>query len=232
VEVAAGRENTLQIVVRDSGRGFDPSRLRSGRVDAGFGLFSISERLGLIGGRFEIDSAPGKGARFTISAPLTQTDASERAADSRGTGIEEPAEADAGDTIRILLVDDHAIMREGLARLLGNEPGFEIVGQAEDGYAAIQAAERLRPDIVLMDISMPRLNGIDAARVIHRDHPDIRIIGLSLYQEDEQAEEMVAAGAARYISKSGPADELKSAIRTTVRERDMTLARSAAARFN
>jgi PAS domain S-box-containing protein len=232
VEVAEGPENTLQIVVRDSGRGFDPSRLRSGRVDAGFGLFSISERLGLIGGRFEIDSAPGRGARFTISAPLTETDESERAADSRRTGIEAPAEADAGDTIRILLVDDHAIMREGLARLLGNEPGFEIVGQAEDGYAAIQAAERLRPDIVLMDISMPRLNGIDAARIIHRDHPDIRIIGLSLYQEDEQAEEMVAAGAARYISKSGPADELKSAIRTTVRERDVTLARSAAARFN
>ncbi|MRR32496.1 response regulator transcription factor, partial [bacterium] len=112
-----------------------------------------------------------------------------------------------------LLADDHAVMREGLARLLGQETDFEIVGQASDGQEAVEQAGVLLPDVILMDVSMPRMNGLDATRVIHRQHPDISIIGLSLYQEEERAKAMLDAGAAVYLTKSGPPADLKAAIR-------------------
>jgi PAS domain S-box-containing protein len=233
VELSQADESALRVMVSDGGRGFDPAGLRSGTIDSGFGLFSISERVGLIGGRFEMESTPGNGARFIITAPLHPADDAETAPpDRKPVAATQAGPATARAKARVLLVDDHAIMREGLVRLLGNEPDFEIVGQAKDGYDAIEMAGRLQPDVVLMDISMPRLNGIDAARVIHRDHPDMRIIALSLYKEDEQAEEMIDAGAAFYISKSGPATELKEAIRACLRERNQALARRSSARLN
>ena len=94
-----------------------------------------------------------------------------------------------------MLVDDHAVMREGLARLLSQEPDFEVIGQASDGQEAVEKAEALLPEVLLMDISMPRMNGIDATRIIRQRHPSIQIIGLSLYQEEERAREMLDAGA-------------------------------------
>ena len=115
--------------------------------------------------------------------------------------------------IRILLADDHVLMREGLARLLSQEPDMEIVGQAGDGQEAVELAERLLPDVITMDLSMPRLNGVEATRIIHQKHPEMRIIGLSLYTEDERAREMIEAGAVHYLSKAGPPSELKNAIR-------------------
>jgi DNA-binding NarL/FixJ family response regulator len=104
-------------------------------------------------------------------------------------------------------------MREGLARLLSQESDILMVGQAGNGLEAMELAGRIRPDVILMDISMPNLNGVEATRIIHRNHPDIRIIGLSFYTEDERAREMLEAGACCYMTKSGPAQELKSAIR-------------------
>ena len=115
--------------------------------------------------------------------------------------------------IRILLTDDHAVMREGLARLLAQEPDFEVIGQANDGQQAIEKAASLLPDVVLMDISMPVKDGIEATKIIHQQYPNTQIVGLSLYTEDERAKEMLDAGAALYVSKSGPPAELKAAIR-------------------
>jgi DNA-binding NarL/FixJ family response regulator len=120
---------------------------------------------------------------------------------------------------RILLADDHAVMREGLARLLGQEADFEVVGEASDGQDAVLKAGALRPDVILMDISMPVLTGIEATRIIHRHYPGIRIIGLSLYSEEERAREMLEAGAAYYMTKSGPATDLKAAIRACMQDR-------------
>jgi DNA-binding NarL/FixJ family response regulator len=122
--------------------------------------------------------------------------------------------------IRIMLVDDHALMREGLARLLGQEPDFDVVGQVSDGQEAFEKAASLLPQVVLMDISMPRMSGIDATKIIHQRHPDTRVIGLSLYPEEERAKQMLDAGATFYFTKSGPPADLKAAIRACVEKQE------------
>jgi two-component system NarL family response regulator len=119
--------------------------------------------------------------------------------------------------IRVVLVDDHTVVRQGLARLLREEPDMEIVGEASDGESAINLIRAVRPDVVLMDISMPRMNGIEATRIVHSELPDVRIIGLSMFEEDERAAAMRAAGATDYLSKSGPAHAVVDVIRSCSR---------------
>jgi DNA-binding NarL/FixJ family response regulator len=121
-----------------------------------------------------------------------------------------------GRPIRILLADDHPVLREGLASLLAREADMEVVGQAGDGQEALALALQLVPDVILMDINMPRMDGIKATRLIYQEHPDIRIIGLSLFEETESARIMRHAGAVDYLSKSGTAANIIAAIRTSM----------------
>jgi DNA-binding NarL/FixJ family response regulator len=115
--------------------------------------------------------------------------------------------------VRVLLVDDSQVIRDGLTRVLQGHRDIDIVGQAVDGVQAVDMALRLRPDVILMDISMPGLNGIEATRHIRRQLPDVRIIGLSTYSEDEFASAMVGAGASDYLSKTAMLASLVSKIR-------------------
>ncbi len=216
------RDDRILIVVSDEGIGFDPTRVRAvGGSTGGFGLFSIRERIHLLGGEMVIDSAPGKGTRITLTAPSPAAgDAAGRAPAERDLTISLSTTpqriAHAGETenkIRVVLVDDHIVMRQGLARLLQEAPDMEIVGEASDGEAAVHLVRQTLPHVVLMDISMPGMNGIQATQIIHAELPDIRIIGLSMFEEGEQAAAMRAAGAAEYLTKSGPSDAIIHAIR-------------------
>jgi DNA-binding NarL/FixJ family response regulator len=101
--------------------------------------------------------------------------------------------------------------------MLGNEPDIEIIGSAGDGQEAVDLSDKLLPDVVLMDTSMPKLNGIEATRIIHNNHPEICIIGLSMFEEVERAQAMREAGAADYVTKSGAAEKLMSAIRAAIK---------------
>jgi PAS domain S-box-containing protein len=208
----------LRIMVSDSGAGFDAGGVLSGRNGGkGLGLFSIHERIGLFGGHLEVESSPGSGSTFSLIAPLVRnTIQTASNLQCRNIGKQETVPNDG--KIRILLVDDHSVVREGLAQMLGAEDDFIVVGQAEDGQKAIEKADELHPEIVLMDVSMPNVDGITATKAIVQQHPDIRVIGLSLYKQEERAKEMLAAGASFYISKSAPASELKEAIRSCARE--------------
>ena len=114
---------------------------------------------------------------------------------------------------RVLLVDDHRLMREGLQALLAEEKDIEVVGQAGNGVEAVEKAESLRPDVVVMDVLMPVMDGVEAARQISAKHPDMRIIGLSMFDEADMARKMLQAGAFTYLPKAGPAKELLAAIR-------------------
>ena len=114
--------------------------------------------------------------------------------------------------VRILIADDHRIVRAGLAGLLGSRPELDVVGLASDGEEAVEFAGRLRPDVVVMDVTMPRLNGIEATRVLQRNCPSIRIVGLSMHDSPEMADAMREAGAAAYVTKGGPPEELIAAI--------------------
>jgi two-component system response regulator NreC len=116
-------------------------------------------------------------------------------------------------TIRILLADDHTLMRSGIKALLEDEPDIAIVGEAEDGREAVKLAHMLRPNLVLMDIAMPLLNGLEATRQIKREHPEIKILVLTMYEHEEYFRQVLEAGASGYIIKRAAASELVAAIR-------------------
>lgn len=131
------------------------------------------------------------------------------ATDATGsTGAEPPSRL-----VRVLVVDDHAILREGIASLLSMEPDLQIVGQACDGIQAVEMALALRPDVVIMDVTLPRLNGPQATALIMRGLPQTRVIGLSMHQGQEMEEIMLRAGACAYLTKDGSDRALVEAIR-------------------
>jgi len=117
-------------------------------------------------------------------------------------------------TIRLLLVDDHAVVRSGLRMLLDNEPDVEIVGEAGTAREALDSVLDLKPDIVLMDIGLPDMSGIDAAREIKRVRPETAIVALTIHEDEEYFFKMLEAGASGYVPKRAAPEELLTAIRT------------------
>lgn len=121
------------------------------------------------------------------------------------------------DPIKILLVDDHAVVRSGLRMLLEAQKDLEIVGEAETGRQALERVSHLQPHLVLMDVQMPDMNGIEATRAIKTGYPQVMILALTMYEDDQYFFEMLRAGASGYVPKRAAPDELLSAIRTVSR---------------
>ncbi len=120
-------------------------------------------------------------------------------------------------TITVLLADDHALIREGLRLVLETDEGIEVVGEAENGRRAVGETKRLQPDVVLLDLSMPLLNGVEAARQIARDVPATKVLILSSYSDDQHVQQAIEAGAAGYLMKESASRDLLRAIRETSR---------------
>jgi two-component system response regulator NreC len=116
--------------------------------------------------------------------------------------------------IRVLLAEDHTIVRQGLRSLLDDEADIEIVGEAEDGQQAIELAQRLLPDVVLMDITMPVLNGLEATRQIKKSFPQVKVLVLTVHSTEEYIFQILRAGASGYVVKQAAVSELVQAIRT------------------
>jgi DNA-binding NarL/FixJ family response regulator len=114
--------------------------------------------------------------------------------------------------MRILLADDHTILRQGLSKFLQAQPNYEVVGEAQDGFGVVNLAKMLQPDVIIMDISMPNLNGIDATRQILSDHSKTKVIGLSMHTGKRWVAEMFRAGATGYLTKDCDFDELLEAV--------------------
>jgi DNA-binding NarL/FixJ family response regulator len=115
--------------------------------------------------------------------------------------------------IRTLIADDHTLLRNGICALLEDEPDIMIVGEASDGREAVRLAGQLKPNVVLMDIAMPLLNGLEATRQIKHEHPEINVLVLTMYDNEEYFREMLEVGASGYIIKRAAASELVTAIR-------------------
>lgn len=215
----SGRQ--IRIVVADGGAGFDPARIHTDEAcAAGFGLLSIRERLELMGGRLDLSAAPGKGTRVTLYAPhhrsletpeeQTMARPTKAAAGPAAGSRRRPAR---DGRIRVLLADDHAIVRRSLMAVLEQEPDIAVVAEAADGRMAVEAALKVRPDVVLMDVTMPQLDGIEATRRIAAALPGVRIIGLSGHEEAEMGSALRDAGAVGYVSKGRDFAALVAAVR-------------------
>ena len=121
------------------------------------------------------------------------------------------------DKIRILLADDHTILRDGIRSLLEDESDMTVIGEAEDGHSAVKLVKKLDPDVVLMDIAMPLLNGLEATRQIKRDNPQTKVLILTMHENEEYIRQVLAIGAMGYILKDAAARELLGAIRAVYR---------------
>jgi DNA-binding NarL/FixJ family response regulator len=127
-------------------------------------------------------------------------------------------EAGAGaDPIRVLIADDHALFRRGLEMVLKEEPAIELVGQASDGAEAVRMAGEALPDVVLMDVRMPKITGIEAARQIREVAPSVKIVMLTVSDEEEDRFEAIRAGAIGYLLKYIPLDEVAEAVRALIK---------------
>ena len=118
--------------------------------------------------------------------------------------------------VKILLADDHKIMRDGLRSLIEKRPGLQVVAEAENGQTAIKLNRKFRPDVIVMDINMPDLNGIDATRQIVSDAPTVKVIALSMHSDKKFVREMLSAGASGYLLKDAAFEELGTALATVI----------------
>jgi CheY-like chemotaxis protein len=217
VDVADGQ---LRIVVSDQGEGFDLTAAGNHQLPtSGYGLFSIRERMSLMGGTLTLHSAPGQGTRVTICLPYaSQPSPAEIPPSDRGVLSSVTAPASAGDhartigSIRILLVDDHTMVRQGLKSILDSYAEIEVVGEAGNGYEALAHTGALAPDVVIMDVNMPELNGIEATWRIKKDHPEVRVIGLSVNNAEHVRSSLLQAGAEAFLNKDCAVDQLYQTI--------------------
>jgi PAS domain S-box-containing protein len=220
--------NRLRLEVHDDGRGFElaaADTATSIRLSSKFGLFSIRERMKALGGSFEIDSAPNKGTTATLTLPLgaawsrTEAEPTPLWASQDGSGTQSamllPSGARKRVTVSVLLVDDHAMVRQGLRTMLENYADVEVVGEACNGEEALACTERLNPAVVVMDINMPKMNGIEATAYLKARYPDITIIGLSVNAGEENQKAMKRAGATSLITKEAAVEQLYTAIQAT-----------------
>lgn len=220
----------LIIEVSDNGAGFDEKSVRAREgVTGGFGLFSVRERLEMLAGSMEIVSSEERGSRIILRvpslpaiAPLPGTDrerlpdnspGEEASAPQEPPRTERPAAGGASGTIRLVVADDHLEFREDLARMLAAEPDLELVGQAADGWEAVELARQLQPQFVLMDWNMPRMNGLEATALIRHELPAVAVLGITSQPDVEQRVAMIRAGALDLLPKDTPASALVATLR-------------------
>jgi PAS domain S-box-containing protein len=212
----------VTVTVSDEGSGFNPTAVNEPdrhHQPGRFGLFNVQERIEAVGGHFDLDSSPEAGTTVALTVPSQPPEAPADAPDTEETARADSPPVLASQRLRILLVDDHAMVRQGLRSVLESYRDLEVIGEAGDGESAMNLTDSLRPDVVVMDINMPKVDGIEATRQIVARHPEVVIIGLSVQNEHHIEEMMVNAGAAVFVTKERAAVQLYEAIISSVRPR-------------
>lgn len=181
----------IRLEVSDNGRGFDLTMPR-----LGMGIKNMQERVAMLQGELTITSTPGQGTTICVDLPA-----------------EGWSKRIMPDLIRVLVVDDHTVVRKGLCSLLTTKYGLEVVGEAADGVEAVDKASELQPDLILMDLLMPRKNGLEAIIEIKKENPRARILVLTSFSDDAQIVAAIKPGAMSYVLKDASPDELIHTIR-------------------
>ena len=209
------REQALFLLIRDDGIGFDVPH--GARASESRGKFRITRQCKNVSSWPEVSlrsvPPPGMALRFTSAFPCPQTDRHHTTVSSHSTANllmkTKP--------IRVLLADDHALFRAGVRMLLEHMEGVEVVGEAADGREAVRVTKQLQPDVVLMDITMTGLNGLEATAQVTQECPQARVIILSMHLNEQYVMQAVRAGASGYLLKDAAATELEQAVRTVAR---------------
>lgn len=201
----------ISVIVEDKGKGFNPEKdTFDPAQQTGFGLFNIRERMDLMGGSVDIDSEPGRGTKVQLIAPLKYGD-KEKFTQYIAQDIKPEKSA---KKIRVMLVDDHEMVRSGLKNIVNAEPDLKVVAEAVDGREAIELVQKTAPDVIVMDVNLPNMDGIETTKKITSMKTDVRIIGLSLHDQQEIAKNIRNAGATAYLSKNEAFKTLCATIRT------------------
>ncbi len=187
----------VTLAIEDDGVGFDATAMPP-PGDGDFGLAGMRDRAALVGGEIDVDTSPGWGTRVRASLP-----------NARGAAVAKPRAP-----IRVLLADDHVLVREGVRRMLEAAPGVRLIAEVGSGEEAVERAAELRPDVILMDVHLPGIDGIEATRRIRADLPDVPVVMLSTTAPDDVVLESVRAGARGYRLKEIGPDELREAVCT------------------
>jgi PAS domain S-box-containing protein len=222
-------DKDLLIEVSDGGQGFDPGLLPNSLPghDAirQFGLFSIRERMEALGGRFEVESAPGQGTRALLAIPYgaKPVGSAPHVEAAPKDALRSPV-AKADGAVRVLLVDDHEMVRQGLRGILDGYHDLHVVAEAADGREAVELARIWAPDVVVMDVNLPKMDGVEATKRIKSHQPSIAVIGLSVHQSNQVEHVLKEAGAAAYVTKDAAADSLYNAILAAVGRRGPVVA--------
>jgi PAS domain S-box-containing protein len=215
--VLSSSENSIVAAVSDKGIGFDPAifNMSTAVGKSGLGLLSLRERANYIGGRLDIESVPGQGSRITLTVPhisqLGKGSQTVEVEDKIRVEIAEPF-TNSDSEIKVLFVDPHKVMRQALIKLVSGKPNIQIVGEAANGQDALELAQQIKPNLVLMDLSMSEIECIKAIRLIKIKLPHVRMIGLLMYEDEAMARTMSQAGADCVISKTASPSELLKAI--------------------
>ncbi len=236
----AFEEGAVVLTVEDDGVGFVPgapgttsnkgtTRATAPRDEGGFGLLSMAARARILGGDLLVTSHPGHGTAVRATIPYIRSGTTMAAVmlpvqDTLLEALREPSawpppvdlvslpHSDARH-IRVLIVDDHSIVRQGIRHILEGQPDIEIVGEAENGLAAIQQVTRLHPDVVLLDLQMPGLSGIEALPRLRAAHPAVEVVILTVFDQDEEVFAGLKAGARGYLLKDATPATVIAAVR-------------------
>ncbi len=213
IKVSSGH-GAVAVSVSDNGVGMDLRRLSEGTT---LGLLGMRERAGLVGGKVTIRSNAGGGLKVTASLPMGPA----RPVTGMSTDLipghplaSKPR--DRGD-IRVLLVDDHSLVRAGLRRVLEQAPDIRIVAEARDGREALDSYQEVAPDVVVMDISMPEMDGMEASKRLLAMDPQARILMLTRFEEEQYAIRALKAGCLGYLTKGSSTQQLHHAVRAVAR---------------
>ncbi len=216
-------EHAFTLLIEDDGKGFDPSEIDlmgTGRV----GLAGAAERARLVGGSLRIESAAQQGTRAWCVVPYTPSEPASRTRDTvyraATAALNGEARAD-GQRIRVVLIDDHSMVRQGLEHMLAEHGDIKVIGAAGTGSDGLRIINDVRPDVVLCDLQLPDISGVEVISRVRMLFPDIRCVIVTTYDNDDYIYEGIKSGAKGYVLKDVSSDELAQAVRAAARNESL-----------